>query len=74
MLEKCVIGSDYIQQSTLLVLIRMILGACFDLGRSVIDTAIKATIRSFFLCLTFLKEEGRGLEETSLGCFSGQNR
>ena len=43
---------------------RMILGACFGLGPSTLDTAIETTIRGSFWNLTFLEEGGRSLGET----------
>ena len=50
------------------------LGACLGFGPFALDTAIETTIRGSFWSLTFLREEGRGPEETSQGHFSGQNR
>ena len=49
------------------------LGACLGLGPFALDTVIETAIRESFWSLTFLREGDRGLEETSQGCFSGQN-
>ena len=46
------------------------LGACLGLGPFALDTVIRGS----FWSSTFLREGGRGLEETSQGHFSGQNR
>ena len=53
---KCVIGIDYIQPSSPLALVGMILGACSDLGPSAVGTAIEKKIKGSF--------------EVSLGLFS----
>ena len=45
------------------------LGACLGSGPFALDTVIETAIRGSFWSLTFLREVGRGLEETSPGAF-----
>ena len=49
MLEKCVIGIEYIQPSSSLALARMILRACVEIGPSAVDSAIENTTDQGFI-------------------------